>query len=101
MAPPDYGIEIRRAGQHPYMPGAARFSTWVLIVLWWLCGAVFVLQAIEPTGRTILAALIILCLGMGALWAAGVYLARGNPFHQEVILRFVVRAIRGRTDLET
>lgn len=101
MAPADYSIEIRRAGQHPYMPGAARFSTWLLIALWWLGGAVFVLQAIEPSGRTILAAGIILCLGMGVLWGGGVYLARGNPFHQEIILRFLVRALRNRTDLET
>jgi hypothetical protein len=97
----DYGIEIRRAGQHPYMPGAARFSTWIMIVLWWFGGAVFVMEAVTPTGRNILMSIVILCLGMGAMWGAGVYMAKDNPFHQEIILRFIVRALRRRTDLET
>lgn len=101
MASPDYGIEIRRSGQHPYMPGSCRLSTVLVIALWWICGTVFTMYAVTPTGRNIISVIVVLCLGTGAMWYGGVMLAKDNPFYQENLLRFAVRSLRRRTDLET
>lgn len=59
------------------------------------------MKFIEPSARHILSSVVILCAGTGVLWAAGVWLARKNPFFQEVLLRFMVRNLRNRTNLET
>jgi hypothetical protein len=97
----DFAIEIKRSGQHPFSPGAARFSTWVAILAWVFFAIVFTQQAIPMTGRNIIAALVVTSLGIGALWGGGVLLARKNPFFQEILLRYLARSIRNRTDLET
>lgn len=83
------------------MPGAVRLSVILVIALLWLVGAVFMTQLAEPTARNIVGGLTILFMGTGAVWGGGVMLARKNPFHQEVLLRGVLRALRGRTNLET
>jgi hypothetical protein len=97
----DYGIEIPRSGQHPYMPGAVRFSTGLLIVAWLFAGAIVTSQFVTPTARNMWTALIVLSLGVGAIYGAGHKMAKDNPFHQEVLLRGVLRSLRGRTNLET
>jgi hypothetical protein len=96
-----YAIDIPRAGQHPYMPGSVRLSTVLIIVAWWFLGALSVMQFVEPSGRSIIASIVILCIGTAVIWFTGWALARNNPFHQEVMIRSAVRSLRGRANLET
>ena len=96
-----YGVEIPRSGQHPYMPGAVRLSTVLLIVAWIFAGGIVVTQFVEPTSRNIWIAIIGIALGVGMIYGAGYVMAQNNPFHQETVLRGLLRSLRGRTNLET
>ena len=99
--PTGYGIEIPRAGQHPYMPGAVRLSAILIILALWLVGVIVISQFITPTSRNVISAIIILCLFTGAIYTAGRMMAKSNPFHQEIVIRSVLRTLRNRTNLET
>lgn len=83
------------------MPGAVRLSTVLMIVAWMFLGAIVVTQFVPPTVRNIWTAIIVIALGTGVLYGAGRLMAKDNPFHQETILRGVLRSLRGRTNLET
>ena len=83
------------------MPGAVRLSTVLLIVAWMFSGAIVISQFVPPTARNMWTAIIVLSLGVGAIYGTGRMMAKGNPFHQEVLLRGVLRSLRGRTNLET
>lgn len=96
-----YGVEIPRSGQHPYMPGAVRLSTVILILIWVVLGAVVITQFVEPSSRNIWTAIIAVALGCGMIYGAGYIMAQNNPFHQETVLRGLLRSLRGRTNLET
>jgi hypothetical protein len=97
----DYGIEIPRSGQHPYMPGAVRLSTVLLILAWMFSGAIVISQFVTPTARNIWTAIIVMSLGVGVIYGAGRLMAQKNPFHQEVVFRGMLRSLRNRTNLET
>lgn len=83
------------------MPGAVRLSTVLLILLWVAGGAVFVSQFVTPTSRNIWTAISVISLGCGLIYGGGYLMAQNNPFHQEILLRGVLRSLRGRTNLET
>lgn len=83
------------------MPGAARFSTWVLILLWVLGCAAFIMKFVDMNGRSVLMGLTVMAIGVGALWFLGVWLAKDNPFHQEKLVAMIVRTLHNRTNLET
>lgn len=96
-----FGVEIPRAGQHPYMPGAVRLSTVLAIAAWLLLGGVAASQLVEANARDIWTAIIVLSLGTGMIYGGGRIMAKDNPFHQEIILRGAIRTLRRRTNLET
>ncbi len=83
------------------MPGAVRLSTVLLIVAWMFAGAIVISQFVTPTARNIWTAIIVLSLGVGAIYGIGRLMAQNNPFHQEVVFRGMLRSLRGRTNLET
>lgn len=98
---PSYAIDIPRTGQHPYMLGDVRFSTVFIIAVWVLLGGACIVKFVPHSGQALLVAVIILCGGVGALYGLGVMVAKGNPYYQEALLRYVVRLLRRRTNLET
>lgn len=97
----DLSVEIPRTGQHPYMPGAVRFSIWILIALWIAAGAFFIIKMVDPNPRSIGMGLISVGLGVGTIYGFGIWMAKDNPFHQEKLFASIIRTLRGRTNLET
>lgn len=83
------------------MPGAVRFSTVLIIAAWVVLGGVCVIQLVPHTGKAFMIAIIILCGGAGAIYGLGRAVTKKNPYHQEALVRYVVRSITGRNNLET
>ena len=83
------------------MPGAVRLSTVLLILAWVVLGGTVTTQFVTPTGRNLLTAGIVIALVVGVIYGVGRWMAQHNPFHQEVVIRGVMRSLRRRTNLET
>lgn len=83
------------------MPGAVRFSTVVIIVAWIVLGGLCIIKFVPHTGKALMGATVILCGGAGAIYGLGRIVAKDNPYYQEALLRYTVRYISGRTNLET
>jgi hypothetical protein len=96
-----YAVEVPRAGQHPFVPGSIRLSTMIAILVWMALCILVTTQLIEMTSRNLAGGLTIMAAGIGALWGGGVFLAKNNPYYQEVLIRCLIRVLRRRTNLET